>query len=86
MPPDTAKKAAKKLAMVKVTGGKNTVSPDTQGAHGVSRFNTTVKIPAPISVRTLMSKIALIAERTAYIDDFSTKEIYMLQLIICCLP
>ena len=72
MPPDTAKKAAKKRAMVKVTGGKNTVSPDSQGAHGVSRFSTTVKIPAPINVRTLMSKIVHKAERTAYIDDVST--------------
>ena len=85
VPPDTAKKAAKKLAIVKVTGGKNTVSPDSQGAHGVSSSNTTVKIPAPINVRTLMSKIVLKAEQTAYIDDVSTIVIYILQLIICCL-
>ena len=72
VPPDTAKKAAKKLAVVKVTGGKNSVSSDSQGAHGVSRLNTTVKIPAPINVRTLMRKIVFKAERTAYIDDVNT--------------
>jgi len=58
--------------MVKVIGGKNTVSPDSQGAHGVSRLNNTVRIPEPIKVKKLMKKIVLEAERTAHIDDFST--------------
>lgn len=75
VPPDTAKNAAKKLAMVKVTGGKNTVPPDFQGAHGVSRLNTTVKIPAPINVKPLMRKIVFKAERNAFIDDVNTLEL-----------
>ena len=86
VPPDTAKKAAKKLAMVKVTGGKNTVPPDSQGAHGVSRLNTTVKIPAPIKDRALTRKIVFEAERTASIDEVNTEIFYMLELIICCFP
>jgi len=86
VPPDTAKNAAKKLAMVKVTGGKNAVFPDSQGAHGVSRLKTTVKIHAPINVKALMRKIVFKAERTAFIDDVNTLELHLLELIICCFP
>jgi hypothetical protein len=72
VPPETAKKAAKKLAIVKVNGGKNVVLPDTQGAHGVSRLKIKVNIPAPKNVNTLMKKIVFRAERKATIDEAIT--------------
>ena len=70
--------------MVKVTGGKNIVLPDTQGAHGVSRRKITVNIPAPKNVNTLMRKIVRRLERTATIDDVITVIENLQQLIMCC--
>ena len=70
--------------MVKVTGGKNTVLPDTQGAHGVSRRKITVNIPAPKNVNALMRKIVRRPERTATIDEVITVVKNLQQLIMCC--
>ena len=72
VPPETAKKAAKKLAIVKVKGGKNVVLPDSQGAHGVSRLKIKVNIPAPKNVNKLMTKIVFRAERKATNDEAIT--------------
>ncbi len=72
VPPVTAKKAANKLAKVKATGGKNASLSVIHGAHGVSRPKTTVRVPAPKNVKTLMRNIVIKPERTAMMDEAIT--------------
>ena len=72
VPPVIAKKAANKLAKVKATGGKNALLSVIHGAHGVSRPKTTVRVPAPKNVNTLIRNIVLKLERTAKIDEAIT--------------
>ena len=84
VPPDTAKKAANKLAKVKATGGKNASLSVIHGAHGVSRLITTVRVPAPKNVNKLMRNIVLKLDLTAKMDVANTSSIHLLQFIMCC--